>query len=174
MSDKPREWWIYQSIHTGAAHFSDAPKDDVASLKFMNHVIEYSAYEAMKELDKAAEIAIAIGFAHNEMVKERDEARAERDRAQAELSLCLESDFKSYKAVVEERDEALKVAKFASGDGWNELPILRARSAKLAEALKLIIAPGMDPAGVAYGAMEIAREALAEYESQDSTTESGS
>lgn len=47
------------------------------------------------------------------------------------------------------------------GAGYNfGLAAEKARSQRLVEALETIIAPGMDPAGVAFGAMEIARKAL--------------
>lgn len=90
------------------------------------------AFEAMRDLkDKAAEIAIAIGFEHNKMVKDRD-------RLAAEVEELMKVDYwqDRYKIVVKERDEweykYHKLAIVAHQEGVN-IQLLKERDAAIAE-----------------------------------------
>ena len=48
-SKKPREFWIYRDLKTGSCHFSTTPIKDSNDYEFMNHLIEYSAYQDMEQ-----------------------------------------------------------------------------------------------------------------------------
>lgn len=44
-----REFWVYRDLLTGAVHFSTAPINDSTIYEYMNHLIELSAYEQLRE-----------------------------------------------------------------------------------------------------------------------------
>lgn len=81
----PREWKIYGVIcaEKGSAAYNAAPSKCI-------EVIEKSAYAKMEALkDKAAEIAIAIGFEHNQKVREIEQLKADEAKLVAGLVEAL-------------------------------------------------------------------------------------
>lgn len=44
-----KQYWLYKDLSFGSVHFSPKKIEDRVDLQFLNHVIEYSAYEELKE-----------------------------------------------------------------------------------------------------------------------------
>ena len=160
---KPREFWINDTmldIKDGLNYV--AKNSEMRNFQGV-HVIEKSAYDELLAMkNKAAEIAIAIGFEHNMMVKERDQLKVELEACRAEL-LTAKVGAMHFKG---ERDVHIRESEQFVKDSTAKIAELAEKLATARAALRaLVYHAGGYPTGGEWIQIEAkAREALKELE----------